>query len=566
MTIKLILNIILTILIIYIFFIYNVEHLENDSNTQTSTSFTDQQKIDIKKIINELYMSDVDAIRNLSDVATKLQTPGKLILPGDLTVQGNMGFGPNATTINAQINKDGNIDGKKLTFIDGYASGNMGFGPNATTINAQINKDGNIDGKKLTFIDGYASGNMVFGPNATTINAQIEKDGTINGKNLNLKGNLRIIDGGIINVDNGSMNVTANTIDPGHFKLTNALKNSNNEAMVWSMSNIKSNSNNKNGNKLSFSRKMGYTTAFIPSLELYDSGDVNIPGNLTVNGNIPGYLRFNELNDILIKKNRVRFIRVGNMKSTDIFTEGEYRAMFSNLDFSSMNFSNTTNSTANTGQTEIDRLTRELEIAKLNLPIAGLTDVLNRVNTTATNSTANTTATNSAANTGQTGQTGQFVWTLIEIRVFDDTGTNIALGKSVSVKSGLTGPPIYPLNNIINDKISENKTDIDAVINTDMIINGYQAKGPNPHQLEIDLKGEFNISQIQLFNIKVPSRTNIMNNTIVELISDYGPKKYITNRNDPNYYNDDKIPQQLVIKRRINTGLWDGIYSKEFLL
>ena len=417
---------------------------------------------------------------------------------------------------------------------------------------------------------------MDFGPNATTINAQINNDGTINGKNLILKGNLRILDGGIINVDNGSMNVTANTIDPGHFKLTNALKNSNNEAMVWSMSNIKSNSNYKNGNKLSFSRKMGYTTAFIPSLELYDSGDVNIPGNLTVNGNIPGYLRFNELNDILIKKNRVRFIRVGNMKSTDIFTEGEYRAMFSNLDFSSMNFSNTTNSTANTGQTEIDRLTRELEIAKselekakLNLPIAGLTAGLNMVNTTTTNSTANTTATNSTANTGQTGQ---FDWTLIEIRVFDDTGTNIALGKSVRSIAGdvhkdrLTGPLIYPLNNIINDKISENKTDTDVAIKTDMIINGYQAKGPNPHQLEIDLKGEFNISQIQLFNIKVPSKTNRMNNTIVELISDYGPKKYITNRNDPNYYNDDKIPQQLVIKRRINTGLWDGIYSKEFLL
>jgi hypothetical protein len=551
MTIKLILNIILTILIIYIFFIYNVEHLENDSNTQTSTSFTDQQKIDIKKIINELYMSDVDAIRNLSDVATKLQTPGKLILPGDLTVQGNMDFGPNATTINAQINKDGNIDGKKLTFID-----------------------------------GYASGNMVFGPNATTTNAQIEKDGTINGKNLILKGNLKILDGGIINVDNGSMNVTANTIDPGHFKLTNTLKISNNEALVWSMSNIKSNSNNKNGNKLSFSRKMGNATTFIPSLELYDSGDVNIPGNLTVNGNIPGYLTFNELNDILIKKNRVRFIRVGNMKSTDIFTEGEYRAIdfskidFSKMDFSNMKFNNTTNSTANTGQTEINRLTRELEIAKLNLPITGLTDVLNRVNTTATNSTTNTTATNSTANTtatnstANTGQTGQFDWTLIEIRVFDDTGTNIALNKGVSVKSDaagvyrdrLTGPPIYPLNNIINGKISENKTDTEQAIKNDMIINGYQAKGPNPHQLEIDLKGEFNISQIQLFNIKVPSKTNRMNNTIVELISDYGPRKYITNRYDPNYSNDQKIPQHLVIKRRINTGLWDGIYSKEFLL
>jgi len=59
--------------------------LDNDSyatnsNTQTST------KNRYQKIINELYMSIVDAIKNLYDVATKLQTPGKLIFPGDLTV------------------------------------------------------------------------------------------------------------------------------------------------------------------------------------------------------------------------------------------------------------------------------------------------------------------------------------------------------------------------------------------------------------------------------------------------------------------------------------------------
>jgi len=35
-------------------------------------------------------MTDVDAIRNLSDVATKLQTQNKLILPGQLNVQGKL--------------------------------------------------------------------------------------------------------------------------------------------------------------------------------------------------------------------------------------------------------------------------------------------------------------------------------------------------------------------------------------------------------------------------------------------------------------------------------------------
>ncbi len=54
----------------------------------------------------------------------------------------------------------------------------MGFGPNATTINAQINKDDDIKGynlnlsgkivtNDLTFNNGSASGNMTFGPNVT---------------------------------------------------------------------------------------------------------------------------------------------------------------------------------------------------------------------------------------------------------------------------------------------------------------------------------------------------------------------------------------------------------------
>jgi hypothetical protein len=52
-----------------------------------------------------------------------------------------------------------------------------------------------------------------------------------------------------------------------------------------------------------------------------------------------------------------------------------------------------------------------------------------------------------------------------------------------------------------------------------------------------------------------------MNDTIVELISDIGPRKYITGDT-----NDAKIPQQLIVNRRINTGLWHGIYYKEYML
>jgi len=476
MTLKLIFNITLTFIIIYIFFIYSVEHVENTTTGQTNTQFTDQQKIDIKNIINDLYMTDVDAIRNLSDVATKLQTQNKLILPGQLNVQDKLATN-NLDPSNMPTGWTGG-----LRFIDGYASGNMGFGPNVTTINAQIDKDGNINGKKLTFIDGNVSGNMVFGPNATTINAEIDKNG-----NITSKGNL--------NVDNGSISIVSSTDNPVHLKLLNTLKFGNDEVLQWSISNMKSNSNNKNDNKLSFSRTLANNiSTYTPSLELYDSGNVNIPGNLTVN-------------NIITKKNRARFIRVGNMKSIRIFTEAEFRSIGLSLIIPS----NTTTPTA--------------------------------------------TVTNSSLAIDN--------WSLIEIRVFDDTGKNIASEGNVTIEHGSKGIIRWVNNhnnhndhkNIINGKIFE-----DPKNPTDNILHGYYGS-TGPQQLQIELKDEYNISQIQLFNRQVLSETKKMNDTIVELISDIGPKKYITGDTD-----DAKIDPLLIVNRRINTGLWDGIYYKEFIL
>ena len=178
MTIKLIFNIILTIVIIYIFFIYNSEHLDNVSDTNIDKKITDA--------VTRIYTADVEAIRNLGTVAAKLNNGDKLDFPGQLNIKTKLA----TNDLNPSDMPVGWTGG--IRFIDGYASGNMGFGPNATTINAQINKDGTIDGKKLTFIDGYASGNMGFGPNATTINAQIKQSGEIIGKDLTLSGNITL--------------------------------------------------------------------------------------------------------------------------------------------------------------------------------------------------------------------------------------------------------------------------------------------------------------------------------------------------------------------------------------
>jgi hypothetical protein len=543
MTIKLIFNITLTILIIYIFFIYSVENVENTTSGQTNTSFTDQQKIDIKNIINELYMTDVDAIRNLSDVATKLQTQNKLILPGQLNVQGKLATN-NLDPLNMPTGWTGGI-----RFIDGYSSGNMGFGPDATTINAQINKDGNINGKKLTFIDGNVSGNMVFGPNATTINAQIDKNGNITGNNLISKGNLRLLNGGNLNVDNGSIGIVSSTDNPVHLKLINTLKLGNDQALQWSISNMNSNGTIKNDNKLSFSRTPANNiSTYTPSLELYDSGDVNIPGNLTVN-------------NIITKKNRARFIRVGNMISTDIITEADFKNIGPNLIIPS----NTTTPTAiinlpnNTGAgISIPIFNSPLEKAKYDFDQANYNAKLAKENLIKANFAAFTASMANALKAATATVTNSSLaidnWTLIEIRVFDDTGKNIALGKNVIWKSGtrykgFDGSFLYNPTNITNGKISI-INEYDTTYLGDMVLNGYQGEGKNPlHQLEIDLEGEYNISQIQLFNTRIPSFTKRMNDTIVELIT-----------------GDINKPETLILNRRINTGLWDGIYSKEFIL
>ncbi len=54
----------------------------------------------IKEAVKQVYMADVEAIRNLSNVATQLQAGG-LTIPGDLTVKGNISTPANLTVTGA---------------------------------------------------------------------------------------------------------------------------------------------------------------------------------------------------------------------------------------------------------------------------------------------------------------------------------------------------------------------------------------------------------------------------------------------------------------------------------
>ena len=116
MKIEIIFFIVLTIIIAYIFVLYKVEKMGVDNPSTPST--VDQ----IKDAVKQIYLADVEAIRNLSADATKLQADG-LTVPCQLKVCGKL------TTNNldpANI-PDGWND--VLRIFDGYSSGTIRFGP-----------------------------------------------------------------------------------------------------------------------------------------------------------------------------------------------------------------------------------------------------------------------------------------------------------------------------------------------------------------------------------------------------------------------------------------------------
>ena len=79
--------IVLGIVVAYVFMLYRVEKMTDTPNV------SDQ----IKQAVKDIYLADVEAIRNLSEVATKLQAAG-LTIPGHTNVKGKMVVG---TTSNA---------------------------------------------------------------------------------------------------------------------------------------------------------------------------------------------------------------------------------------------------------------------------------------------------------------------------------------------------------------------------------------------------------------------------------------------------------------------------------
>ena len=93
---------------VIIFYKLFFKRKENMSNTQNN----------IREIVNEVYRADVEAIRNLSDIADKLQGKGKyknkeIVLPGNLTIRGNLKIDRDLkVNKNLTVNQNSNVKGQ----------------------------------------------------------------------------------------------------------------------------------------------------------------------------------------------------------------------------------------------------------------------------------------------------------------------------------------------------------------------------------------------------------------------------------------------------------------------
>ena len=79
--------IIMILALIYLLYKDRFNSLEKLSNTN-----------DIKKQIADIYQADIGSIRNLSEVAIKLQNGG-LTIPGNLTIKGSFNYLPKGSII-----------------------------------------------------------------------------------------------------------------------------------------------------------------------------------------------------------------------------------------------------------------------------------------------------------------------------------------------------------------------------------------------------------------------------------------------------------------------------------
>ena len=142
-------------LIFNLFLFYKFYELKKITNVKEHFAVQD----DVKAAINEVYQADVDAVRNLSALAIKLQAggltvAGELKTDGGLTVAGKLKAVGKISTNNLDPDNMPDGWGGGIRTLDLYSSGAIATGPDGKKVNAYINSAG--DGQfNEVFVNGW---------------------------------------------------------------------------------------------------------------------------------------------------------------------------------------------------------------------------------------------------------------------------------------------------------------------------------------------------------------------------------------------------------------------------
>ena len=221
--------ILIAILFYFVFYNKNTKEHMSDIKNEPYLSKIDRllelTKVHITNEVNRIYKTDIEAIRNLSLIATKLQTEESITIPGNLNIKGKLNVGEDTNLAsNLYVNESasfGQNSGRKLiiqpskyekeqTHLSFY-KGNTRTGYILPRSDGQIDVKGSVNIKNSAAVQGnlYVNnslGNVLLKNNdikvkniqATTVDVKstinsdyLNIDSTITGKDLNIKNNSR---------------------------------------------------------------------------------------------------------------------------------------------------------------------------------------------------------------------------------------------------------------------------------------------------------------------------------------------------------------------------------------
>ena len=133
---------------------------------------------DIKKQINEIYQADIDAIRNLSVIAGKLQSGGKngvLTIPGNVNIEGTLVVNKDTTFKSNQI-----VSGSQTISGTQNVSGNSNISGNHTINKKSIVKGG----QTVSGVQTISGSQTITGSHNVSGNSTINGSQTVNKTSL----------------------------------------------------------------------------------------------------------------------------------------------------------------------------------------------------------------------------------------------------------------------------------------------------------------------------------------------------------------------------------------------